>query len=119
MDYCGHYWHCFERLFSQCPTHAGKQLSIKNQRRLNPHIQGVLNKDIVKWLDARVIYLVGDRSWLYHFQCMPKKGWITVVPNSKNKVTPMMLVTAWRMCIDYRKINTWVDKDEFSMTFME
>ena len=34
--------------------------SIENQRRLNPPMQEVVKKKIVKWLDAGVIYPIAD-----------------------------------------------------------
>ena len=39
--------------------------SIEHQRRLNPPMQEVLKKEIVKWLDARVIYPIADSSWVF------------------------------------------------------
>lgn len=34
--------------------------SIHHKSRLNPPMQEVLKKKIIKWLDARVIYPIGD-----------------------------------------------------------
>ena len=44
---------------------------------------------------------------------------MTVVPNEKNEPVPMRLVTGWRVCIDYRKLNAWTEKDHFPMPFMD
>lgn len=38
--------------------------SIKHQRWLNPHMQEVVKKDIIKWLDVGVIYPIADSSWV-------------------------------------------------------
>ena len=38
--------------------------SIKHQRRLNPPMQEVVKKEIIKWLDAGVIYPIADSSWV-------------------------------------------------------
>ena len=38
--------------------------SIKHQRHLNPPMQEVVNKEIIKWLDAGVIYPIADSSWI-------------------------------------------------------
>ena len=38
--------------------------SIEHQRRLNPPIQEVIKKEIIKWLDAGVIYPIVDSSWV-------------------------------------------------------
>ena len=93
--------------------------SIEHQRSLNPPMQEVVKKEIIKWLDAGVIYLIADSCWVCHVQCVPKKGGMTVVPNEKNELVPMRLVTGWRVCMDYRKLNSWIEKDHFPMPFMD
>ncbi|XP_062119042.1 uncharacterized protein LOC133832752 [Humulus lupulus] len=55
--------------------------SIEAQRRLNPAMKEVVRKDILKWLDAGVIYPISDSSWVSPVQVVPKKGGITVVKN--------------------------------------
>ena len=80
--------------------------SIEHQRRLNPPMQEVVKKEIIKWLDTRVIYPI-------------VKGEMTVVPNEKNEFVPMRPVTGWRFCMDYWKLNAWTDKDHFPMPFMD
>nr|GEY18752.1 reverse transcriptase domain-containing protein [Tanacetum cinerariifolium] len=50
---------------------------------------------------------------------MPKKGGMTVVANENNELIPMRLVTGWRVCIDYRKLNDATRKDHFSLPFMD
>ena len=74
---------------------------IEHQRRLNPPMQEVMKKEIIKWLDAGVIYPIADSSWVCPVQCVPKKGGMTVVPNEKNEFIPMRPVTGWRVCMDY------------------
>ena len=44
---------------------------------------------------------------------------MTVVPNEKNELVPMRLVTGWRVCMDYRKLNAWTENDHFPMPFMD
>ena len=67
--------------------------SIEHRRRLNPPMQEVVKKEIIKWLDARVIYPIGDSSWVCPVLCVPKKGGMVVVPNEKNALVPMRPVT--------------------------
>ena len=59
------------------------KLSIEQQRHLNPPMQEVVKEEIIKWLDAGVIYSIADSSWVCPVQCVPKKGGMTVVPNEK------------------------------------
>lgn len=61
----------------------------------------VVQKEVVKLLEASMIYLILDRAWASLVQVVPKKGGMTVVPNEKNELIPTRTVTGWRMCIDY------------------
>ena len=38
--------------------------SIEHKRLLNPPMKEVVKKEIFKWLDAGVIYPIGDSSWV-------------------------------------------------------
>jgi hypothetical protein len=40
---------------------------------------------------------------------------MTVVKNKKNELIPQKIITGWRMCIDYRKLNKATKKDHFSL----
>jgi len=42
-----------------------------------------------------------------------------VVANEKNELIPTCTVTGWRMCIDYRMLNTAKRKDHFPLAFMD
>jgi len=38
--------------------------SVEHQRRLNPIMKEIVKKEIIKWLDVRVIYPISDSSWV-------------------------------------------------------
>ncbi|GKA69280.1 reverse transcriptase domain-containing protein [Tanacetum coccineum] len=44
---------------------------------------------------------------------------MTVVTNEENELVPTRLVTGWRVCIDYRKLNEATCKDHFPLPFMD
>ncbi|PHT50547.1 hypothetical protein CQW23_10294 [Capsicum baccatum] len=80
--------------------------TIEHQKRLNPPMQEVVKKEIIKWLDAGVVYPISDSTWVSPVQCVPKKGGMTVVATVKNELIPLRPVTGWRVCMDYRKLNS-------------
>nr|GFB59120.1 reverse transcriptase domain-containing protein [Tanacetum cinerariifolium] len=41
------------------------------------------------------------------------------VENEDNELIPTRLVTGWRVCIDYQKLNDATKKDHFSLPFMD
>ena len=50
---------------------------------------------------------------------VPKKGGSTVIINEKNELIPTRTVTGWRVCIDYRKLNTATRKDHCHLPFID
>nr|GEZ66289.1 reverse transcriptase domain-containing protein [Tanacetum cinerariifolium]GEZ66290.1 reverse transcriptase domain-containing protein [Tanacetum cinerariifolium] len=62
---------------------------------------------------------VSTPPWVSPVHCVPKKGGMTVIKNDKNKLVPTRLVTGWRVCIDYRKLNEATRKDHFPLPFMD
>ncbi|GJT60175.1 reverse transcriptase domain-containing protein [Tanacetum coccineum] len=93
--------------------------AVQHQRRVNPKIHDVIKKEVEKLLDAGLIYPISDSPWVSPVHCVPKKGGFTVVENDENELIPTRLVTGWRVCIDYRKLNEATRKDHFPLPFMD
>ena len=90
-----------------------------HQRRLNPKTKEVVRKEILKLLGAGIIYPVADSQWVSHVHCVPKKGGITVVPSDKNELIPQIIVTGYRMVIDYIKLNKATRKYHYPLPFID
>ncbi|GKB82625.1 reverse transcriptase domain-containing protein, partial [Tanacetum coccineum] len=73
--------------------------AVQHQRRVNPKIHEVIKKEVLKLLDARLIYPISN--------------------SPENELIPTRLVTGWRVCIDYRKLNDATRKDHFPLPFMD
>ncbi|KAL4339638.1 hypothetical protein GQ457_08G034760 [Hibiscus cannabinus] len=69
--------------------------TVDAQRRLNQAMKEVVRKEILKWLDAGIIYPISDSEWVSPVQCVPKKGGITVISNEKNELIPTRTVTGY------------------------
>ncbi|XP_044470577.1 uncharacterized protein LOC123199614 [Mangifera indica] len=92
--------------------------TIEHQRKLNPIMKEVVRNEVIKLLDARIIYPISDSSWVSPVYVVPKKGGMTIVKNENNDLIPTRTVTGWRMCIDYRKLNRATRKDHFPLPFI-
>nr|GFB56642.1 reverse transcriptase domain-containing protein [Tanacetum cinerariifolium] len=94
-------------------------LKVQSQRRVNTKIHDVIKKEVEKLLDAGLIYPISDSPWVSPIHCVPKKGGMTVIKNEENELVPTRLVTGWRVCINYRKLNEATRKDDFPLPFMD
>nr|GEY98109.1 reverse transcriptase domain-containing protein [Tanacetum cinerariifolium]GEY98110.1 reverse transcriptase domain-containing protein [Tanacetum cinerariifolium]GEY98124.1 reverse transcriptase domain-containing protein [Tanacetum cinerariifolium] len=67
------------------------KLAVQHQRRVNPKIHDVIKKE----------------------------SGFTIVENEENDLILTRLVTGWRVCIDYQKLNEAIRKDHFPLPFMD
>ena len=63
----------------------------------------MVRKEVIKLIEAGIIYPIADSKWVSPVHCVPKKGGMTVVPNDDNEFVAQRVVTGYRMCIDFRK----------------
>ncbi|RVW67249.1 Retrovirus-related Pol polyprotein from transposon 17.6 [Vitis vinifera] len=90
------------------------------QRRLNPHLQEVVRAEVLKLLQAGIIYPISDSPWVSPTQVVPKKSGIRyMVQNEKGEEITTRLTSGWRVCIDYRKLNAVTRKDHFPLPFID
>nr|GEZ64025.1 DNA-directed DNA polymerase [Tanacetum cinerariifolium] len=59
--------------------------AVQHQRRVNPKIHDVIKQEVLKLLDAGLIYPISDSPWVSLVHCVPKKGGFTVVENEDNE----------------------------------
>ena len=67
------------------------------QRRLNPHLQEVVRIEVLKLLQADIIYPISESTWVSPTQVVPKKSGVTTVKNEKGEEFSTRLTTGWRV----------------------
>ena len=82
-------------------------------------MQEVVKKEVVKLLDVGIIYPISDSSWISLIQCVPKKGGMTIVKNEEGESILTRGMNDWKVCIDYRKLNSTTRKYHFPLPFID
>ncbi|XP_021832270.1 uncharacterized protein LOC110772166 [Prunus avium] len=80
---------CMHRILME----DGVKPTIDAQRRLNPIMKEVVRTEVMKLLDAGMIYPISDSKWVSATQVVPKRSGITVVKNDNNELVPTHLTT--------------------------
>ncbi|CAN6580912.1 unnamed protein product [Malus baccata var. baccata] len=106
---------CMHRILME----EGAKPSREAQRRLNPLMLEVVKNEVIKLLDCGVIYPISNSRWVSLVQVVPKKSGVTVVKNEEQELVPTRVVTGWRVCIDYRKLNAMTRKAHFPLPFLD
>ncbi|GJW35882.1 reverse transcriptase domain-containing protein [Tanacetum coccineum] len=124
-DLPSHLEYAFLEVTDKLPIIISKELKDEEKAALlkvlkvNPKIPEVIKKEVIKLLDVGLIYPMSDSPWVSPVHCVPKKSGMTVVENEDNELIPTRLVTGWRVCIDYQKLNDATRKDHFPLPFMD
>jgi len=82
-------------------------------------MQEVVKKEVVKLLDARIIYPISYSEWVSPVQVVPKKGGITIIKNERDELISTRTVVGWCMCIDYHRLNQASRKNHFPLPFID
>lgn len=93
--------------------------SREHQRRIHPIMSDVVKKEVLKLLDAGIIYQISNSKWVSPVHVVPKKGGVTVVQNEEGKLVAKLIESGWGMCIDYRRMNKVTRKDHFPLLFID
>ncbi|KAK1629949.1 hypothetical protein QYE76_004264 [Lolium multiflorum] len=92
---------------------------VEHQRRLIPKMKEMVRNEVLRLLEAGIIYPIADSRWVSPVHCVPKKGGMTVVPNDNDELIPQRVVVGYRMCIDFRKVNKVTKKDHYPLPFID
>ncbi|GKG06164.1 hypothetical protein Tco_0326250, partial [Tanacetum coccineum] len=93
--------------------------TVQHQRRVKPKNHEVIKAEVIKLLDAGLIYPISDSPWVSLVHVVPNKDGMIVVTNDYNELIPTRLVMGWRVCIDYQKLNDTTHKDHFPLPFID
>ena len=77
----------------------------------------VVKKEVLKLLEVGVIYPISDSKWTSPIQVVLMKSGVTVVKNDNNDLVPTKVQIGWRVCIDYRKLNSITRTEHLSLPF--
>ena len=88
-------------------------------QQLNPKVWEVVKEEILKWLNAEIIYPISDSQWVSPVYVVPNKAGVTVTVTDKGEEIQTRLSTKWRVCINYQKLNAATKKDHIPLPFID
>ena len=97
----------------------GAKPSHQPQRRLNPPMMDVVEKEILKLLEVGVIYPISDSNWVSPIQVVPKKIGMPIKKIQNDQLVPTCIQNGWWVCIDYKKLNAVTHKGHFLLPFID
>ncbi|XLS44940.1 hypothetical protein HN51_001805, partial [Arachis hypogaea] len=106
---------CEHRIFLE----EGARPVRQPQRQLNPTILEVVKKEVTRLLEDYIIYPISDSEWVSPVQVVPKKSAVTIVKNEHGELIATRVQNAWRVCIDYRRLNQATPKDNYPLPFID
>nr|GEZ37833.1 DNA-directed DNA polymerase [Tanacetum cinerariifolium] len=111
-----HFEYAFLEDSNKLPVIIAKNLKVDEKEALLNVLKS--HKRDISW---KIFDINGIDSslWVSPIHCVPKKGGMTVVANENNELIPTRLVTGWRVCIDYMKLNDATRKDHFPLPSMD
>nr|GEV16896.1 DNA-directed DNA polymerase [Tanacetum cinerariifolium] len=115
-----HLEYAFIKRTDKLPVIISKEIKNEEKSALLKVLKS--HKRAIAWIISDIkglIYPISDSPWVSPVYYVPKKGGITIVENEDNELIPTRLVTGWRVCIDYQKLNDATRKDHFSLPFMD
>nr|GEU50568.1 reverse transcriptase domain-containing protein [Tanacetum cinerariifolium] len=81
----------------------GLRASGSTSEKSKSKIHDVIKNEVLKLLDAGLIYLISDSFWVSPVHCVTKKGGFIVVQNEENELILTRLVTAYENSLIYKE----------------
>jgi hypothetical protein len=82
-------------------------------------MQEVVRAEVIKPLDAGIIHSISYSKWVSPIHVVPKKAGIIVIKNKDNELVPTCVQLGWKVCIDYKKLNSVTRKNHFPLPFID
>ncbi|XP_049342914.1 uncharacterized protein LOC125807238 [Solanum verrucosum] len=90
---------CMHKIYME----EGHKSSAQHHRRLNPLMNDVVRKEVIKWLDAGIVYPILGNKWVSPVQCAQERrnesgyNQIVIAPEDQKKITFTCLYAFKRM----------------------